>query len=162
MYYRWHYQQPPETRFGTTNIGPIYICVPINKKFRGWRPVVGGAPGPSRESAAPNNGNVCIIILMYLIIVTLQVGDSHNWYTLLSTTAVNDLVMIVSYDPCYTHRSSRSKEGFRQKCWYRSGGTFCCHSEWTTSANVPIPAHSIVSYLGPKQSRALPMMHALN
>ena len=32
----------------------------------------------------------------------------------------------------------------------------------TTSANVPIPAHSIVSYLGPEQSRALPMMHALN
>ena len=48
-----------------TNI--IIICVPINKKFRGWRPVVGGAPGSSRESAAPNNGNVCIIILMYLM-----------------------------------------------------------------------------------------------
>ena len=85
----------------------------------------------------------------------------HN-SDVLSTTAVNDLVMIVYYDPCYTHRSSRSKEGFRQKCWYRSGGTFCCHSEWTTSANVPIHAHSIVSYLWPEQSRALPMMHALN
>ena len=79
----------------------------------------------------------------------------------LSTTAVNNLVIIVYYDVCYTYRSSRSKEGFRQKCLYRSGGTFCSHSEWT-SANVPIPAHFIVSYLGPEQSRALPMMHALN
>ena len=84
----------------------------------------------------------------------------HNTDVL--STAVNDLVMIVYYDPCYTHRSSRSKEGFRQKCWYRSGGTCCSHSEWTISANVPIPAHSIVSYIGPEQSRALPMMHALN
>ena len=70
--------------------------------------------------------------------------------------------MIVYYDPCYTHRSSRSKEGLRQKCWYLSGGTCCSHSEWTTSANVPIPAHSLVSYIGPEQSRKLPMMHALN
>ena len=93
-------------------------------------------------------------------LVIVPIGK-HNT-DVLSTTAVNDLVMIVYYDPYYTHRSSGSKEGFRQKCWYRSGGTFCCHNEWTTSANVPIPAHSIVSYLGPEQSRAIPMMHALN
>ena len=49
----------------------------------------------------------------------------------LSTTAFNDLVMILYYDPCYAYRSSRSKEGFHQKCSYRSGGTCCSYSELT-------------------------------
>ena len=91
---------------------------------------------PVSESAVPNNGNVI-----------------PNLST--TVTPVNDLVMLLYYDPCYAHRSSRSKEGFHQNCWYRSGGACCSHSEWmnSTSRNVPIPAHSVVSYLGPEQSR---------
>ena len=50
---------------------------------------------------------------------SLQVGDkviigTHNT-GVLSTTAVNDLVMILYYDPSYTQRSS-SSNGFHQKC----------------------------------------------
>ena len=66
-----------------------------------------------------------------LVIVVI---DTHNTDVLsLFTTAVIDLhvVMILYYDPCYAHCTSRSKEGFHQKCWYRSGGTCCSNSEWT-------------------------------
>ena len=62
-------------------------------------------------------------------LVMVMIGTYNT--EVLSATAVNDLVMILYYDPCYTHRSSRSKEGFHQKCWYRSGGTCCSHSAWT-------------------------------
>ena len=61
--------------------------------------------------------------LMIVIIGT------HNT-DVLSTKAVNDLVMILYYDSCYAHRSSSSK-GFHHKCSYRSGGTCCSHTEWT-------------------------------
>ena len=62
-----------------------------------------------------------------LVIVII---GTHNT-DVLSTTAGNDLVMILYYDTCYAHRSSRSEEGFYQKCSYRYGGTCCSHSEWT-------------------------------
>ena len=63
--------------------------------------------------------------LMIVIIGT------HNT-DVLSTKAVNDLVMILYHDACYAHRSSSSK-GFHHKCsyQYRSGGTCCSHTEWT-------------------------------
>ena len=52
---------------------------------------------------------------------------THNT-DVLSTKAVNDLVMILYYNACYAHRSSSSK-GFHHKCSYRSGGTCCSHTE---------------------------------
>ena len=42
--------------------------------------------------------------------LVIVISGTHN-ADVLSTTAVNDLVMILYYDPCYTLRSSRSKEG---------------------------------------------------
>ena len=84
----------------------------------------------------------------------------HNT-DVLSTTAVNDLVMIVYYDPCYTHRSSRSKEGFSSEMFDIDLVVLSVATVNERLLRMCLPT-LLFSYLGPEQSRALPMMHALN
>ena len=108
-------------------------------------------------STGINGSSFCYAKSLHCRLMIVIIG-THNT-DVLSTKAVNDLVMILYYDACYAHRSSSSK-GFHHTCSYRSGGTCCSLTEWT--GNVPIPIHSVVSYLRPEPSRALPLIHALN
>ena len=75
-----------------------------------------------------NGSSFCYAKSLHCRLMIVIIG-THNT-DVLSTKAVNDLVMILYYDACYAHRSSSSK-GFHHKCSYRSGGTCCSHTEWT-------------------------------
>ena len=68
-----------------------------------------------------NCSSLCYAKSRHCMLVIVIIGTHNTCVLSLSTTAVNDLAMILYYDPCYTHRSSRSKEGFHQKCCYQSG-----------------------------------------
>ena len=73
-----------------------------------------------------NGSSFCYAKFLHCRLMIVIIG-THNT-DVLSTKAVNDLVMILYYDACYAHRSSSSK-GFHHKCSYRSGGTCCSHTE---------------------------------
>ena len=75
-----------------------------------------------------NGSSFCYAKSLHCRLMIVIIG-THNT-DVLSTKAVNDLVMILYSDARYAHRSSSSK-GFHHKCSYRSGGTFCSHIEWT-------------------------------
>ena len=68
VYYWWHYQQPANKRFGTPKNGPIYTCtcswISAPPPGNGFHLLLKDPPG-SDEPAAPNNGNVLIIFLIY-------------------------------------------------------------------------------------------------
>ena len=81
----------------------------------------------------------------------------------LSTKAVNDLVMILYYDACYAHRSS-SSTGFHHTFSYRSGGTCCSHTEWTRLLGMcPFLSTLLFLILDPNHQEHFHwLIHALN
>ena len=63
-----------------------------------------------------NGSNFCYAKSIHCRLVIVISGTYNTDVLSLSTTAVNDIAMILYYDPCYTLRSSRSKEGVHKKC----------------------------------------------
>ena len=76
-----------------------------------------------------NGSSFCYAKSLHCRLMIVIIG-THNT-DVLSTKAVNGLVMILYYDSCYAHRSSSSKGFHHHTCSYRSGGTCCSHTEWT-------------------------------
>ena len=75
-----------------------------------------------------NGSSCCYAKSLHCRLMIVIIG-THNT-DILSTKAVNDLVMILYYDACYADRSSSSK-GFHHRCSYRSGGSCSSHTELT-------------------------------
>ena len=108
-----------------------------------------------------NGSSFCYAKSLHCRLMKVIIG-THNT-DVLSTKAVNDLVMILYYDACYAYRSSSSK-GFHHKFSYRSGGTCCSHTEWTRLLGMcPFLSTLLFLILDPNHQEHFHwLIHALN